>query len=171
MSFAFIRNVWGTNSMQCLQQEEKVFAFSNKLRCLHGVILWLIGWQAYAKGSAWWRQGSSLRAADCTSCNGLNMRNTTANAFKLWIQCNELPWGPMEVRVRTESCLQASMFLITASSKCLWPSFSIDDSPYGIPDIFPYFIISNSAQSCRKSCNQCTTLKAAMQLRRVSDNA
>ena len=39
----------------------------------------------------------------------------------------DVPFGPSEVRVILESCLQASMFLMTASSRpdrCLWPSFS-----------------------------------------------
>jgi hypothetical protein len=46
----------------------------------------------------------------------------------------EVPLGPREVRVMVDNCLQASMFLRTASSrpdKCLCPSFSIDCIPYG----------------------------------------
>ena len=38
------------------------------------------------------------------------------------------PLGPMDVRVILDSCLQASMFLTTASSrpdKCRWPSLSM----------------------------------------------
>lgn len=42
--------------------------------------------------------------------------------------------GPSEVRVIVESCLQASIFFRTASSRperCLCPSLSIDCIPYG----------------------------------------
>lgn len=45
-----------------------------------------------------------------------------------------MPLGPREVRVMAESCLQASMFLTTASSRperCLCPSLSIACMPYG----------------------------------------
>jgi hypothetical protein len=45
-----------------------------------------------------------------------------------------VPFGPREVRVIVESCLQASMFLRTASSRperCLWPSLSIVCIPCG----------------------------------------
>lgn len=61
----------------------------------------------------------------------------------------EVPLGPREVRVIADNCLQASMFLRTASSrpdKCLCPSFNIDCIPYGcienpiVLSLFFYFL-------------------------------
>jgi hypothetical protein len=61
----------------------------------------------------------------------------------------EVPLGPREVRVMVDNCLQASMFLRTASSrpdKCLCPSFNIDCIPYGcienpiVLSLFFYFL-------------------------------
>lgn len=67
-----------------------------------------------------------------------------------------LPLGPREVRVMVESCLQASMFFSTASSRperCRCPSFSIPCIPYGWienPTIFSLVARREVSNSFRK---------------------
>mmetsp|Transcript_2621 Transcript_2621/g.4143 ORF Transcript_2621/g.4143 Transcript_2621/m.4143 type:complete len:322 (-) Transcript_2621:27-992(-) len=97
---------------------------------------------------------TSSFAAGCatSSSRTITAASLVTKSLSRWlITILFMPLGPRDVRVILESCLHASTFLITASSRpdrCVCPSLSMDWSPYGSPpDMTSYRLVVLSCGS------------------------